>query len=129
MVKYREIKSTGEKSKRKSYDIVTKAMIVESRRQGNSYRAISEEFQVPISSIHRYVEKFRTTGSLETAKRTGRPRKTSAKTDNFIKLQLKRNNSITSSELTEIPGLCNVSSRTIRRRIVESKRLITSLEE
>jgi transposase len=121
MGRHKIIKATHNKSKGKRLDLKTKAMIVESFNNGNTYKVVAQEFDVSISTVHFYVKRFQNTGDVDTAKRSGRPRKTDNRTDILLCREVKKNRFVTSTELQSNPIVKSVSSRTIQRRITETQ--------
>lgn len=106
------------KMERKVYSNDLKMQIVKLYERGMSQQNISDQFQIHKSIISRILKRYRIRKTVAAAPRTGRPRKTSARDDNAIIRQIKRNPWATSSEIRSEIG-ANVSSRTIRRRLVE----------
>lgn len=75
------------------------------------------------SVVYYTLERRKKYGLMTNSKRSGRPRKTSAAQDRFIKLASLRNRRLTApqiaSELQSTSGV-NISSRTVARRLIES---------
>lgn len=80
---------------------------------------IAQECGVSQQVVSSLLQKRRTTGSTATAKRSGRPRKTTERDDLMIRRAVVANPFATSTELRATVGasVANVSTRTIRRRL------------
>jgi transposase len=93
--------------------------IVELYTQGKSYPSIGKTLNISKSKVQRKLQAYKATGSMTRKIGSGRPRKSSARDDRMIILKVKRNPFMTTTEIqNEMPHL-NLSTRTIRRRIVQ----------
>lgn len=92
-------------------------------QEGVSGREVARRLQVSHSVIQRLLERFRTTGTSANRPRSGRPRATNRRDDNFIRLTALRRRSITAEtlrqELREATHV-TVSQQTIRNRLREA---------
>jgi transposase len=93
--------------------------IVELHTQGKSYPSIGKTLNISKSKVQRKLQAYKATGSMTRKIGSGRPRKSSARDDRMIILKVKKNPFMTTTEIqNEMPHL-NLSTRTIRRRIVQ----------
>ena len=86
---------------------------------GISQKDISEKYEIHKSSVSRIISKFKKSGDISVTHRGGRPRSTSHRTDNLMIQQAKKDPFTTSSKIAasiQVP----ISTRTIRRRLVEA---------
>ncbi|RLN95176.1 hypothetical protein BBJ28_00005744 [Nothophytophthora sp. Chile5] len=113
---------TSKRVKRAEYSEETRAQCVHRHQtDGASYAVIAKELGMPHDSVRAIVRKAKRTGSVSSAPRSGRPRKTSSLVDKVI-LQAVKNNECCSAkaiqeELDRVFQV-KVSSETIRRRVL-----------
>lgn len=92
---------------------------------GMSYASIAREMNIPQDSVRAIVRKAKRTGTVQTAPRSGRPRKTSEIVDRVI-LQAVRANEKSSAKAIQENLLkvfnVKISSETIRRRVLANTR-------
>ncbi|KAF4324470.1 hypothetical protein BBO99_00000166 [Phytophthora kernoviae] len=110
------------KQKRAEYSEDTRALCARRHEEGASYAVISKELGIPHDTVRAIVRKVKRTGSVSSAPRSGRPRKTSGIIDKVI-LEAVRSNKQCSAkaiqeELQRVFGV-KVSSETVRRRVLE----------
>lgn len=90
---------------------------------GWSQRKIAENVGCSLCGVQTTLKRFKETGSYETRKRSGRPRKTSARIDRDVVRSSLRNRRKTTvelaEELTSSSGI-SVSRRTVGRRLAEA---------
>ncbi|KAJ0396399.1 hypothetical protein ATCC90586_005268 [Pythium insidiosum] len=96
--------------------------VVMHEQEGKSYLAIATELQIPQDSVRAIVRKAKRTGSVVTAPRSGRPRKTTELMDRVILQTVKTSQQSSAKQIRE--DLWNiyqikVSAETIRRRVRE----------
>lgn len=84
------------------------------KSDGYSYRNIAKILACSLGMVQNAFK------AKPTQEIRGRPRKTSKKTDRLIALEAKKDPFISSSKLLKATNL-NISARTVRRRLVESK--------
>lgn len=118
--------SSARKSKKGEYSPHTRALCVEKHEvDGMSYANISKELGIPQDSVRAIIRKAKRTGSVQSAPRSGRPRKTSEIVDRVI-LQAVRANERSSAKAIQESLLkvfnVKVSSETIRRRVLANTR-------
>ncbi|RLN80479.1 hypothetical protein BBJ28_00001330 [Nothophytophthora sp. Chile5] len=113
---------TSKRVKRAEYSEETRAHCVHRHQtDGASYAVIARELGMPHDSVRAIVRKAKRTGSVSSAPRSGRPRKTSNLVDKVI-LQAVKNSECCSAkaiqeELDRVFQV-KVSSETIRRRVL-----------
>ena len=94
----------------------------EMRRNGHTYRSIASRLRRPVSTIHRSIQRYRSSNSLVRRRGQGRKRCTSRRDDSFLQLGVRRNTRLTAvqarNELEDVRGV-RVSERTVRRRFEE----------
>jgi transposase len=93
------------------------SIVVQYHKDGRSVRDIAETLKLPKSTVQNCVMRFKTTGSVESRPRSGRPRITDMRHDNRMKRLVLSNPSLTSNEIKENMQ-SPASTRTIRRRLV-----------
>lgn len=86
---------------------------------GASAATISRQLQIPDSSVRTMRERYKKIGHLETRSKGGRPRLTSARTDNLIARAVRNDRFISARQIKQDLGLVDVSEQTIRNRIFE----------
>ena len=64
---------------------IQRCQIVILHKEGHTERRIDERLRCSIAAVHQAIEKFKELGTYADAKRSGRPRKITPKTDNIIK--------------------------------------------
>ncbi|GMG16193.1 unnamed protein product [Phytophthora fragariaefolia] len=110
------------KKKRAEYSEETRAICVRRHAEGASYAAISKELGIPHDTVRAIVRKAKRTGSVSSAPRSGRPRKTSGIVDKVILESVKANKQCTAKaiqqELLRVFGI-KISPETVRRRVLE----------
>lgn len=86
-----------------------------------SYRQIGRDLSVHHTTVSRVIKTHKETGTLSPKKRTGRPRKTTSMADRRIRRAVIASPFITASKIqtSMSPILCNVSVRTIQRRLLK----------
>ena len=96
----------------------TVAQFVALKREGLSQRAIARRFEVSQSVVQRCLARYGATGSFNARKRPNRNRVTSVRTDMMIRRLVKKNPTVSSTEIrSALPTTDVVSTRTIRRRL------------
>lgn len=111
------------KTKIFSTDLKTK--IVEAYKQGEKLIVIAKNFNMYRGTVSKIIKKFKERGTVQTAFKKGRPRKTSVQTDRLItRISLadpKKTARQIYNELIQDNGLiCSISTETVRRRLVEN---------
>jgi transposase len=97
-----------------------KIKIIEMHASGHSFRSIGRYLDRDKTMISNMIKKWKEENTLDRAKGSGRPRKTSPNTDRFIVRCVKANRFTTIPDLLTNSALANLSMTTIRRRIHES---------
>lgn len=88
--------------------------------EGQTYQSIAKELAIPPDTVRAIVRKAKRTGSVATAPRSGRPRKTNELVDNVILQAVKTNQRCTARMIQEdLWTVFNVqvSCETVRRRV------------
>jgi len=108
------------KSKELSKDL--KERIVQLRKENLSFGAIGKQLKVPRSSVQTVLAKFQLTGSLETGRRSGRPRKLSQIQVRKCIREVKKDPGITLKDLqtTLAESGTNVGRSTVQRALHEN---------
>ncbi|KAE9012475.1 hypothetical protein PR001_g14276 [Phytophthora rubi] len=123
LVDTEETDRAPKKKKRAEYSEETRALCVRRHQiEGASYAAISKELGIPHDTVRAIVRKAKRTGSVSSAPRSGRPRKTSGIVDKVILEALKANKQCSArsiqQELLRVFGV-KISPETVRRRVLE----------
>jgi len=95
-----------------------KGQILEARGLGRTFTKISEELNIPRSTVVTFLGQFQECGSAENLPHTGRPQKTSAQYDRALICTALVHTNVSYSVLRDITNL-EVSESTIRRRLQE----------
>ncbi|EGZ19234.1 hypothetical protein PHYSODRAFT_312563 [Phytophthora sojae] len=111
------------KKKRSEYSDEIRALCVHRHQtEGASYATISKELEIPHDTVRAIVRKARRTGSVSSAPRSGRPRKTSGIVDKLILEAVRANKQCSAKaiqqELLRVFGV-KISPETVRRRVLE----------
>lgn len=104
---------------RNKYNTWVKSEIIKKYNNGMSQKNISEQFGINKSVICRFIQKYLSTGTVETIHRGGRPRKTSTREDQIIVREFKKDPFASSQNVVERLDL-NISARTVRSRAIEA---------
>ncbi|XP_061196656.1 uncharacterized protein LOC133204931 [Saccostrea echinata] len=87
-------------------------------RTGMTYRRVGEHFNVSHTVIFRLVQRWRRTGGVEEAKRSGRPRKTTEREDRLLKRLAKQSPFDTANTLrSKWNTQARISRSTVNRRL------------
>lgn len=97
-----------------------KQKVVEMFKKGQRKIDIAKVFSVNRCIITRIIKRFQEYGTVKTASRTGRPRKTSQKIDRRIARLSKCYPFYTASEIKNQLDLDNISTRTVSHRLDEN---------
>lgn len=103
---------------RKVYSTDIRQKIVEMFGRNVNQKSISELLDIPKSVVSRIIKRYQERGSVETAHRSGRPRKSSLRDDIRVFRTIKSNPFLSARQIQQ-EVLPTVSSRTIQRRLVE----------
>ncbi|KAG6594313.1 AGC protein kinase [Phytophthora cinnamomi] len=111
------------KKKRSEYSEEIRALCVQRHQtEGASYATISKELEIPHDTVRAIVRKAKRTGSVSSAPRSGRPRKTSGIVDKVILEAVKANKQCSAKaiqqDLLRVFGV-KISPETVRRRVLE----------
>ena len=89
-------------------------------------REIALEYGVSQQAVSRIIKQYKETGSTATTKRSGRPRKTTSRTDALIRQAVLKNSFASSAELkaTVGDGVAGLSTRTIRHRLSSEFKMV-----
>ena len=110
------------KLSREAVSLGEKRIIISHHEEGKSIRAISRVVGRSVAVVHRIIDNFKNSGSLDAKPKTGRPRKTTPREDRMIVSICKKDRFKTASaiarELNESTNI-NVSRKTVSRRLVD----------
>jgi len=95
-----------------------KGRILEARSLKRSYTQISDELKIPRSTVATFLDRFQQRGSEENLPHTGRPRKTSARSDHVLIRTALANTDVPYTVLRDITN-SELSTSTIHRRLHE----------
>ena len=100
---------------------VLRAQIVALHKEGYSERLISQKIKCSKNAVHNAIVKFRITGTYSTAKKSGRPRKTTPRDDLMIRRTAVRSPMSSASKIRSalLAKGTNISRRTVSRRLVD----------
>lgn len=101
-----------------------KQRIIDAYSKGDRQSDIARRFEVKKSAVWAIIKRYERTGSIEGKPKSGRPKKMSKKSVRLLKRISSNNPFMSSNQLKvelETSGMCSVSSRTIRRRLVDEK--------
>ena len=100
---------------------VLRAQIVALHKEGYSERLISQKIKCSKNAVHNAIVKFRITGTYSTAKKSGRPRKTTPRDDLMIRRTAVRSPMSSASKIRSalLAKGTNISRRTLSRRLVD----------
>uniref|UniRef100_A0A034VRI9 Uncharacterized protein n=1 Tax=Bactrocera dorsalis TaxID=27457 RepID=A0A034VRI9_BACDO len=113
-----ELKLLSLNMQRVQYDNRFKSSVISLYQAGKGQALIAKPLNINQSMVSRWINKFKTTGSV-TALNTGAPpRKISYRDDISIKRLIKKNPFLSSKEIKETLNL-NVDSSTIRRHAIK----------
>lgn len=96
-----------------------KLIIVSEYNNGSTQKDICEKYSLAKSVVSRIINKFKSSGAVETLHSGGRPRKTTVRDDARIVREIKRDPTISASGIINTLNL-NVSLRTVQRRACEA---------
>ena len=114
------------------FSIAKRAQIMLLHNMGHSNRKIAEQLQISYGGVYRSITRMNDhfVPEYKSRKRSGRPKASSATTDNSIILMAtdnsiilmaKRSPRASSAKIqSQLPVECKVSTRTIRRRLLHS---------
>lgn len=105
--------------KLKELTVEKRTEVITLSREGYSIREIALKTRISKSSVGYTIKKFSSTGSVKSAKRSRRPKKTTIAEDCFIQTTSKRNRQKSAQEITaEVNEHCDlpISMTTVRRR-------------
>lgn len=91
-------------------------LVIEGRNDGLSYSELAGRFKISKAGARKICVKYDTTGFIVNMPKTGRPRKTSQRTDKRIVREIAKNPLGTARTIKETLEL-DVSTRTINRRL------------
>jgi transposase len=91
--------------------------ILELYTQGESYASIGKTLNITKSMVQRRIQAYKSTGSMARKVGSGARRKSSPRDDRLIVQKVKKNPSITATEIKKQMPHLNLSTRSIRRRI------------
>lgn len=87
--------------KGKELTISQKQHILSLWKDGNSYRTISNNLNIPFTTIASFISRFKTRNSVENQRRTGAPKKISLWSARILGRQIQQNPQVTREELQE----------------------------
>lgn len=101
-----------------------RANILLLNQDGHSQRSIANRVGVSKTAVQKTIKRFHENGSLNSKIRCGRPKKTSARTDNLIRRLAVASPTATSGNiLSQLPPETNISPSTVRRRLFNQFKL------
>lgn len=106
----------------KHTNIQVRELVIHHSQQGKVSREIADLLQIDKSTVNRIINKFKTTNSLKDKPRSGRPRKTTARTDKIIKRKSvadPRKTAVDIANELRDENLADVSRSTVSRRLKE----------
>ena len=110
-------------AKTRNLSLEERAAIVTLHKEGYNQTAISRKLSVSRSAIQEIIRKKNETGTVADRKRSGRPRKTTERQDEYLVLSSRRNKRATAAqlrkELENATGI-NVSKTTVKVRLHEA---------
>lgn len=112
--------------KRKQVSSSVKAAVIAlSEHTSKTQKEIASDCSISQNTVSYILKRYRETGKTEVKSRSGRPPKTSFRTDNRIHRIAKKNPFVTSSEIKRImsPDIDHITTRTIRNRLCKKFRL------
>ena len=100
---------------------VERAQIVALHKEGHSERLISQKMKESKTAVHNAMAKFRNTGTYTTAKKSGRPRKTTPRDDHAIRRIAVQSPMSSASKIRSslLAKGTDISGRTVSRRLVD----------
>lgn len=117
--------ASPQRQKRAEYSEETRAQCVRRHKEGASYGAIAKELQIPHDTVRAIVRRVKRTGNVFSARRSGRPRKTSGIIDKIILEAVKVGQRCSAKSIQEEllrDFDVKVSAETVRRRVQEHTR-------
>ena len=99
-----------------------RGQIIATSNEGFSPRKIAEKIKLSNSAVQPTLERCRDTGSYSTKRRSGRPRATTLKEDQYIKTTSLRDRTATAGNVQSIVNASqekSMSRSTVKRRLVE----------
>ena len=87
--------------KGKELTISQKQQILSLWKDGNSYRTISSNLNIPFTTIASFIARFKTSNSVENPRRTGAPKNISPRSARILGRQIQQNPQVTREELQE----------------------------
>lgn len=94
--------------------------IIEGRKQGRTHKELAQQFSISISTVTKFLKRWKIQGGYVKKKKTGRPRCTTYFVDRNILRKSRSNPRLIASDIAKeilIPEESNPSVRTIRRRL------------
>lgn len=100
-------------------DAVKTAIIALNEHSSLTQKEIGERYGISQNAVSSILKRYRETGSIEVAKRSGRPRKTTPRVDNMMKREVKKHPFASASEVKSAlaPALDHMALRTVRHRL------------
>ena len=99
-----------------------KALIVKLWKDGESYRNISSNLNIPFTTISSFIARFKRHNTVENKKRTGAPRKISPRLSGKLGCLINQNSMVMREKLQEDlhSSGCSVTKRTISNEILRN---------
>lgn len=88
--------------KGKELTISQKQLILSLWKDGNSYRTISSNTNIPFTTIGSFITRYKNRNTVENQRRTGAPRKISPRLARKLGRQIQQNPQVTRKELQNI---------------------------
>lgn len=79
--------------------LATRSAIITLHNEGKKLREIASQLKVSLKGVYSTIERYKSTGSLEDRKRTGRSKATTSAEDQYIIVTSKRNRRLTAPEI------------------------------
>ncbi|XP_076066131.1 uncharacterized protein LOC143039773 [Oratosquilla oratoria] len=109
--------------KRRPVSSQDKQRIVDLHKDGHSNGVIAERIGRSVSVVQRIVAQYKSRGSIISAPKTGRPRKTSVKQDRLMVRLSRKDRFKSAAEISRELNAsydCDVSRKTVSRRLVSA---------
>lgn len=106
--------------RRAEISLATRSAIITLHNEGKKLREFASQLEVSLKGVYSTIERYKSTGSLEDRKRTGRPKTTTSAKDQHIIVTSKRNRRLTAPEIrVEVNRSRSkpVSLTTVKRRL------------
>lgn len=107
---------SGNRKRNHEFNDIQRALIINEKTKGRSYRDVAQEFNTSPSTVHKIVKRWIDDSTISKKPRSGRPNKVSETDIKYILLLLKRDRQISYDTLNNALG--GQLSRTTIKRII-----------